>query len=513
MDQLVVAHYHLRPGGVRRVIETALPPIASGGRLRRVVLATGETPDAAWLRRLRASLGGTPLEVRIHPEFLYWSELHADSSDLTRKLGAICNQLLADCGGSDCILWAHNLGLGRNLPLSSAWAQAARATGATMVSHHHDFFFDNRWNRWPEMRASGTHALSEAAAAVFPAGERIVHVVINRADHRCLAQGFAGRAVWIPNAVTPARHSADEEKSVPGWLARRTGFQAPYWLLPCRLLRRKNLAESVLLARWLRPQARVVTTGAPTSPEERRYAERLREAAARHGWGLDLSILAGVENHPPVSALIANAEVVLLTSLMEGFGLPYLEAAEGRRPLLARSLPNVIPDLVSMGLRAPLAYDEVFVPADLFDAKKESARQLALWNEWRSLLPDAARALCEEPVFLQKPGEAAAFSRLSFSAQEEVLSRSSADLHAALSPWNPGLAAIRGSAGDLPATILEGEGELTPERFAENFQSALEAARAPEVGPPDASGLALQAFLRDRLASSNLYPLLFTTSP
>lgn len=513
MDQLVVAHYHLRPGGVRRVIETALPPVAGGGRMRRVVLAVGEPPDEAWLLRLRASLDGTPLEVRIHPEFLYWSELDVDGAQLSSKLEEICGRLLADCGGAAGILWAHNLGLGRNIPLSRAWASAVKKNGATMVSHHHDFFFDNRWNRWPEMRDSGTRALSEAADAVFPTGGRVVHAVINRADHRCLGAGFGRRAVWIPNAVTPALHSAQEEKSAPAWLAHRTGFQSPCWLLPCRLLRRKNLAESVLLARWLRPQARVVTTGAPTSPEEQRYAERLRDAAEQHGWGLDLSILAGIENHPPISALIANAEVVLLTSLMEGFGLPYLEAAEGRRPLLARSLPNVMPDLVSMGLRAPLAYDEVLVPTDLFDAEKESARQLALWNEWRSLLPAEGWELCEEPVFLRRPGDAAAFSRLSFSAQEEVLSRSSDDLHAALAPWNPGLAAIHGSAGDLPPSILEGDGDLTPERFAENFRSALDAARASEVSPPDASALALQAFLRDRLASSNLYPLLFSTLP
>ena len=513
MDQLVVVHHHLRPGGVRRVIETALPSIAAAGRMRRVVLAVGETPDAEWLPRLRASLAGTPLELRIHPEFLYWSEQHTTGAKLSKTLADICGRLLAECGGADAILWAHNLGLGRNIPLSIAWADAARRSGAVFISHHHDFFFDNRWNRWPEMQACGISSLREAAEAVFPAGERCVQVVINRADHRCLATGFGDRAVWIPNAVTPARHTTAERKSVPDWMADRIGTRAPYWLLPCRLLRRKNIAESVLLARWLRPEAHVVTTGAATSLEESRYAERLRESSARCGWKLDLSILAGISRHPPISALIANAEVVLLTSLLEGFGLPYLEAAEGRRPLIARSLPNVMPDLVSMGLRAPLAYDEVLVPIDLFDGKKETARQLALWNDWRSRLPDEARELCGEPPFLRQPEPAAAFSRLSFSAQEEVLSRTPTDLHAALSPWNPALAAIHGHAGDLPPSTLEGDGDWAPERFAKNFRSAVDAARKAPVPSPGASGLALRAFLRDRLDSSNLYPLLFSTSP
>ena len=509
MDQLVVAHYHLRPGGVRRVIETALPPIAGAGRMARVVLAVGEPPDQAWLQQLRISLAGTPLEVSVHPEFLYWSEQHAAGMELFQSLKEICGRLLEGCGGAETILWAHNLGLGRNIPLSRAWAEAARRHSSIMVSHHHDFFFDNRWNRWPEMRNSGTVSLEEAAEAIFPTGGRLVHVVINRADHRCLEAGFGPHAVWMPNAVTPARHTAAEEKSVLAWM----GTSAPYWLLPCRLLRRKNIAESVLLARWLRPEARVVTTGAPTSREEQGYAVRLRESATRHGWNLDLSILAGVSSHPPISALIAKAEAVLLTSLQEGFGLPYLEAATGARPLLARGLPNVLPDLLSIGLHAPMAYKEVLVTPDAFDSKREASHQRRLWNNWLTTLPAEAREFCEEPVFLRLPADPVPFSRLSFAAQEEILARPAADLESILSPLNPELADIRDHAGELPPATLDRSGSetLSASRFGENFRAAVETAASSTRIPPQAPLRALRAFLRDRLASPNLYPLLFST--
>ena len=514
MDQLIVAHYHLRPGGVRRVIETALPPIAGAGRIDRVVLAVGEPPDEAWLQRLRATLLGTPLEVRIHPEFVYWSEQHVSVAELSRSLDEICERLLMECGGAEAIVWAHNLGLGRNIPLSRAWADAARRSGSILVSHHHDFFFDNRWNRWHEMRDSGTASLAEAAEAVFPTGGRCVHVVINRADYRCLKTGFGGHAVWMPNAVTPARHTAAEEESATSWMAARIGTRASYWLLPCRLLRRKNIAESVLLARWLRPEARVVTTGAPTSHEELGYAEGLREAAASHRWNLDLSILAGVSSHPPISALIAKAEAVLLTSLQEGFGLPYLEAASGARPLLARSLPNVLPDLISMGLQAPLAYGEVLVPPDVFDSKRETHHQRALWNNWRSVLPDDAQEFCELPTFLRHPEDPVPFSRLSFKAQEEILSRSAADLDSILSSLNPSLARLRADAGKFTPATLDASGSetLSPARFGENFHAAVKVAASATPIPTEASGRALRAFLRDRLTSSNLYPLLFSTA-
>lgn len=510
---LVVSHYHLRPGGVRRVIETAMPLLAGGGRMARVILAVGESAESTWIERLRVSLDGTPLEIRVHPEFLYWSELGDDARERTKNLPDICKRLLADCSGTDAILWAHNLGLGRNIALASAWAEAVDATGAVFVSHHHDFFFDNRWNRWPEMRSGGTATLDAAAAAVFPVGSRIVHVAINRADHECLAAGFGSGALWIPNAVTPAAHGSAEAQSALQWVASRTGFAGPYWLLPCRLLRRKNMAEAVLLARWLRPEAHIMTTGAPTSAEESNYAEGLALAAAKHGWRLDLGILVDVKNPPPVSALIAGAETVLLTSLQEGFGLPYLEAASGGRPLLARSLPNVMPDLVSAGLLAPTTYEEVVVPLDLFDSNAEVERQRQRWNTWRAGLPSEAAAFCEEPGFLSQATEPVAFSRLTFMAQEEVLSSSSEDLHAALAPLNPKLAAIQGNAVNLPPAGFNDSGadSLSPERFRENFCTAVKMAEcAPKVSL-DAPSHTLRAFLRDRLSTRNLYPLLFST--
>ena len=53
----MVVHYHLRPGGVRRIIELALPHIISTApvRLESITLAAGEIPDAGWLEGLERS--------------------------------------------------------------------------------------------------------------------------------------------------------------------------------------------------------------------------------------------------------------------------------------------------------------------------------------------------------------------------------------------------------------------------------------------------------------------------
>ncbi len=510
--QLVVAHYHLRPGGVRRVIETALPALAATGEFDGIMLAAGEEPDAAWLRRLRVAVGGVPVQVEVQPDFRYWSEIDGSREGFGARLSRTATDLLLRCGGARAVLWAHNLGLGRNAPLAAAWSQAVASTGALFLLHHHDFFFDNRWIRWPEMQASGFSTLADAACVVFPVGPRTVHLAINRSDHALLAAGLGPRALWLPNAVTAPRHGAGDEREARRWLAARTGSDAPSWLLPCRLLRRKNMAEALLLVRWLRPGAHLVTTGGPTSADEEPYAARLRDAARRNGWPMRLGVLAGQSGAPPVSALIAGAEAVVLTSLQEGFGLPYLEAASAARPLVARSLPNVLPDLVDLGLQAPTVYDEIHVPCDLFAAGRERSRQRELWLRWRSALPAEVQSLAGEPAFLATEEAVVPFSRLTLTAQEEVLAHPDDSLRGALDAVNPQLASWPRGGADWPASGLrDGDGSaLSPSRFAGNFLAAMEAALTVPGEAEDASQKALDLFLADRLRGGNLYPLVFS---
>lgn len=511
LRQLVVAHYHLRPGGVRRVIETALPPLAASGEFTGITLATGEAPDEAWLARLRAATGGLPVSLEVRPDFLYWSELAPGGEDLTGRLTRTAADLLASCGGENAVLWAHNLALGRNAPLALAWAAAVASTGATFLLHHHDFFFDNRWIRWPEMQASGMASLAAAAEAVFPAAPRSLHLAINRADHRLLSSGFGARSVWLPNPVTAPQHIAGGEREARAWLASRTGSDAPFWLLPCRLLRRKNMAEALLLVRWLHPEARLVTTGGATSVDEEPYAARLRAAAEKHRWPLNLAVLAGQSDAPPVSALIAGAEAVVLTSLQEGFGLPYLEAAAAGRPLVARALPNVLPDLVGLGLHAPTVYGEIMVPRELFDSDRERNSQQDLWLRWRAGLPAEAQPLAGKPPVLTSTEDIVPFSRLTQTAQEEVLAHGNDHLQSALDEANGDLRDWpRGGAGWPGAGLsVEAQTALSPERFALNFLAAVKAANDAPAVPGEAPGKVLAAFLADRLRGDNLYPLVF----
>jgi glycosyltransferase involved in cell wall biosynthesis len=426
-------------------------------------------------------------------------------------------RLLGDHEEDDAVVWAHNLGIARNLILTRELAAACARRGLRLIAHHHDWWFDNRWLRWPEMQRSGFRTLRDAASVIFPTHRNLVHAAINRADVSVLRRHFGNDAGWLPNLTergNPPR--PDAVKRARKWLARTVGGEErPVWIVPCRSLRRKNLAEALLLTRWLRPDACLVTTGGASSADEQAYFERFQSAATRHGWPLRLGVLAGGESgKPTVAELIAASEAVLLTSVQEGFGLPYLEAAAAGRPLLARRLPNVAPDLETFGFKFPQNYDEVLVAPELFDWKQECLRQRRLFRSWKTGLPAAARKFAGVPVVLAlgKP-QPVPFSRLTLTAQFEIIAQPVAMSWERCAPLNPWLKTWRQriSRGDLKPTAWPRNADqwLGGVAYAKQFGRIARMRRRRMSG--ERTGATVQEdFIRERLDAGNLFPLLWS---
>lgn len=513
---LIVVHYHFRPGGIRRVIELAAPAVAEALHARKVVLATGEPADARWEQGLRQSLAPRAFAWFIEPSFHYLSAQPGSPSELATAVHQGCERLLAGYGPGEAVVWAHNLSVGRNPLLARALARTCQTRGLAFVSHHHDWWFEQRWARWPEMQRAGVHTLRAAAEAVFAVGTSVRHATINGVDARLLSGHLGRGAGWLPNpaSLAPAPPPA-RVQAARTWLARTTGQRGPVWLLPCRLLRRKNVAEALLLTRWLRPEAVLVTTGDVSSTDEAAYAQRLGEAAAQAGWPLRLSILAGDERgKPSVPDLLAASECVLLTSILEGFGLPFLEAAAAGRPLIARRLPNIAPDLARFGFRFPQAYDEIHVPTGLFDLRAERERQARAFHAWKRQLPKVCHRWLGEPMLLAAGGEVATvpFSRLTLTAQLEVLGQPAEASWAACRPFNRFLDRWRERAArqalEASPWPRRAESWLGAPAYARRFLRLL---RGPPAGPGNGErAVALQqAFLAERLDTVHLFPLLW----
>ena len=499
---------------MRRVIELATPHLLtqSDKKIVRVILLTGEEPDEIWLREFSDHCRPIPVEVICEPALGYFSEQTGSLTAISLVVKNTFNRLLTF--SKDPLIWAHNLSLGRNWIVARELAERAGEGALQLVSHHHDWWFDQRWDRMLEMERAGIDSLTAIAEIPFPRSENVRHIAINQHDAQLLTRRIGNSAAWLPNPISAkSEAAANRHPSARDWLIEKIGEDAPVWLMPCRLLRRKNIAEALLLARWLRPEAWLVTTAGASSATEKDYASRLEQAAKRFGWKLRLGILdAKGASDPRVQMLMAVSEAVLMTSIQEGFGLPFLEAARAERPLIARRILRVTTDLENLGMRFPQLYDEVFVDAGLFDWRVECERQNLQRENLQKTIPSFCGELIEERWRLaESPPEKIAFSRLTLEAQIEVLSQPIERSWRMCAPLNPWLADWRRLAQDqaLEATRIPSETEMTlcGERYAQRFFSWLANSNPSrtEFSPHDL----LRDFLQDRERHDALFPLLW----
>ncbi len=481
--------------------------------MRSVTLAVGELCGGGWIETLRASLRGLPLEVVCEPAFRYAAEQKTPTAALRRKIAAALKKL-APCPEAT-LFWVHNPGLARNLLLTDELRRFAARHDSALIFHHHDFWFENRWGRWAELRRRGFRTVDAVAEAIFAAGTSVVHATINRNDAAVLQRRKTLAGAWMPNFASRRKPcSPTERDNAARWLEERLGDRGPVWIFPTRFLRRKNLAEAVLITRWLRPEGWLVTTAGVSSAEEADYARRIEKAAKRGAWRARFRLLENEDDRAPsIPALMAAAEAVVLTSAQEGFGLPYLEAVAAGRSLIARRLPNVAPDLEEFGFRLPWLYDEIWIAPALLDGQKEQVRQDAAWRRWREEIPQALRKLAGRPAVLELTASSPRpFSRLTLAGQLEVLAQPAEQAWELCKPWNPGLARWKNQIASgrfrVPVWPRRADAMIGGPAYARRFWEMIR--RSPSLPVSEADCHATQRdFIRERLGAEYLYPILF----
>ncbi|MGC8828697.1 MAG: hypothetical protein ACP5K7_00700 [Verrucomicrobiia bacterium] len=520
----VIIHYHLRPGGVRRVIELATPQILKTLRRNcRVILATGEEPPDNWLDQFKAKLDPLHIELQLfaQPSFGYTSESGLTPDELKSNILTDINRLFKNLSKENSLIWFHNPALGRNFILTDEIIKAAIKKEITLIAHHHDWWFENRWQRYEEMQQCGYATLEHIARVTFPASTTIKHCAINFQDAAMLKKFLGAQSGWLPNPVEiPRKPSANEILRVKKWIRNQLGDDGKVWLMPTRVLRRKNIAEGLLLKNWFCPDAWLITTAKESSSNELDYAARLIHATNTNRWKLKLGILSNPLNNvtdksdnelPDIPAMYAASEVVLLTSIQEGFGLAYIEAAIFKRPLIARILPNLEKDFKICGLEFPQSYRDILIPPTLFNWYAESQRQKLLFENWLSAIPNKFRDYVKLPDIVRTPlvQKPIPFARLTLSAQLEALTHSPQNSFKQCVKINPFLKPLakKVASNSLELTrITENSLKwISLDIYAENFWKIVHSKPKPKANVADKL---LTAFIKQKLSEKFIYPLL-----
>jgi glycosyltransferase involved in cell wall biosynthesis len=376
-DTLIVIHYHLLAGGVCSAIKNSLAALAKAGWLADRVLRvlTGRSDG---VREFVDALKqwGIKVEVEVEPRLDYTDYIWPDRDRFLGEASVLADWFLGQARGAT-LFWAHNPTLGKN-PLVTAGLMIAGQEETAEDSEHrflyhiHDFAECGRlWNLenllwcW---RGGGMEDF-------YPASPNFGYGVLNKADAQRLVQaGIPKERIFLlPNTVTPVRAETSKKREaiLPELqlYAEENGYrfepERSWWILPIRLIRRKNVLEALLLAAIaLEPPQLLVTLDANSDPE-RPYAEAVKDLFRREqyaavvGFGHEL-----VGRLFSFDDLLLAADAVVTTSLMEGFGFTFLEGANRGRPLVGRNLSEVTADFIEAGFPAASLYDRFLVPVD-----------------------------------------------------------------------------------------------------------------------------------------------------
>ena len=218
--KIAIVHYHLRRGGVTRVVQTTLDALA--GDDVQVAVLSGE--PAAQPESFSCPIGLV--------EGLGYDTPHSNPSP--HELAGSLLSSAREHFGSDPDIWhVHNHSLGKNTALPGALNQLA-ADGHRLLLHLHDFPEDGRPANYQRLRDH----ITNLDQTLYPAAGHIHYAALN---HRDLA--FLIAAGCPPDQA----HLLANPISLSG--GTNTAPASPrLFLYPTRAIRRKNLGEFLLWA-------------------------------------------------------------------------------------------------------------------------------------------------------------------------------------------------------------------------------------------------------------------------
>lgn len=332
-------------GGVETVLGRQARHLASAGHRVRVVVGRGGSPGGG-MELVRVPLVDTRnATIRAAQGALDRGVVPPGFETLVQGLADELARALEDLD----VVVAHNAcSLNVNVALTAALARVAKAgavgAGPALVAWDHDvaaaldqyrarlhagYPWDLFRRPWPGVTmvtiSEARRAELAAAIGVRPDSIRVVPNGIDRDEHL---------------ALSPSTRALLDS------LALRTA--GPVLLLPARIMPRKNIELGIAVCAHLRRSgfdARLVVTGMPDThdPRARGYMSELQGLASASGAAPGIHFLAdglrAWRSGRVVADLYRVSDALFLPSFDEGFGLPLLEAAASRLPVICADVP------------------------------------------------------------------------------------------------------------------------------------------------------------------------------
>lgn len=383
--QVVFTHYHLNLCGVTQVILNQIGALASlpdGQRPSRVGVLYGGRREG-WPEPLWPPGKEPPFRVELIalPSIDYDELPEAKPLEMAAEVAAI----LTDHGFTpdDTVIHAHNHSLGKNVSWPGALASLT-SEGYRLLLQIHDFAEDFRPENYRRLsRAHGAECPDELAKHLYPQSSSILYATLTDRDDKLLTAAGVDKnqKCVLPNPVAEfAGLKPYDETAGPIRKQLDLPDNARLVLYPVRGIRRKNLGELLLYAALSSEDTWHAVTLAPKNPLELPPFERWRHLAQE----LKLRCLFNTCGAGGTEFLdtLAASDAIITTSIVEGFGMVFLEAWLAGKPLVGRNLPGITSGFKEAGVEFAGLCDSLQVPLDWLHGRRDLPEALRLAYEW-----------------------------------------------------------------------------------------------------------------------------------
>lgn len=400
--KVAFVHYHLRPGGVTRVIENAVRSLASKDVM--TVTLTGEPVDdtVGFPTAVVSGLGYAATR----------DDVDCDSKELVQRMVSAARESFD--GALPDVWHIHNHSLGKNVLFASAVAELA-SMGIPILLQIHDFAEDGRPKNY-QVLTEGLAGSLDRNAGLYPIADHVHYAALNQRDLSFLRAAGAGeaRSHILPNAVSLSGLDPVPEQELSPVIKDASRIT----LYPARGIRRKNLGEFVLWSTLAEEGELYALSLYPANPAERpqhdRWVTFSKERSLRN--------LFAAGEQAPFEHWVSGADRFISTSVAEGFGLAFLEPWLFEKPLVGRNLPEITSDFVQAGVDLEGLYSRLYVPIDAVDIDKlrtEVTERLA--SSYASYHREYNPSLSERSIDDHCENGKIDFGFLNESLQEEVV--------------------------------------------------------------------------------------------
>ena len=247
--RIAIVHYHLKRGGVTRIIESTLLGFKQHHEKHDYVVISGEDSSSFTYRECVRTVAGL--------KYSNQQKVTPDSKDLLQQLRSSARAVLGD---SPDVWHIHNHSLGKHHALPGLVALLAKE-GESVLLQMQDFAEDGR----PENYTVNKRRF-QWSDKLYPNCQNVHYAVINAHDYQIFLETGIDeeRLHLLANPIDTSKKPThqDEAKSVADDL--NTDRLIVY---PVRATRRKNFGELLLWAALDQKDAHYATTLGPTNKE------------------------------------------------------------------------------------------------------------------------------------------------------------------------------------------------------------------------------------------------------